>query len=324
MKIKDIKANATEVVECAILRITEGTAKNGAYLNITVCDGEKNITAKMFKQTLEGFKHEEGEAVFVTLNASVYNDALSYIVKEITASSSDPSQFLMSAPLDKEEMFNFLCKMGSNCGVYAHLVKSILEDNKERFIVWGAAKSVHHNIRSGLLYHTYRMVKSAIHIANLYNKEPSMLKVDPPVPARNINTGLLVAGAILHDIGKLWELNTSNIGDSEYTPMGVLMGHLFIGAELIGKYAEKENMNEEDKILLQHMILSHHGKYEYQAVALPAIPEAQLLHYIDQIDATMYQFEVARNELSPGMLSDRVFGLGGRVYCPNVEGFDSH
>lgn len=319
MKIKEIKANATEVVECAILKITEGTAKNGTFLNITVCDGEKTITAKLFKQALEGFKHEEGAAVFVTLNASVYNDALSYIVKDITASSSDPSQFLMSAPMQQEEMFDFICKMADNCGVYAHLTRQILEDHKEKFLVWGAAKSVHHNIRSGLLYHTYRMVKNAIHIASVYNKEPSMLKVDPPVPMRNINVGLLVAGAILHDIGKLWELNTSNIGESEYTPMGVMMGHLFIGAELIGKYAEKEQIPEEDKILLQHMILSHHGKYEFQAVALPAIPEAQLLHYIDMIDATMYQFEVTRNELDPGTLSEKVFGLGQKVYCPNIK-----
>lgn len=320
MKIKEVKANSTEVVECAIIKITENSAKNGdPYLNISLCDGEKTIVARLFKQALADFKHQEGDAVFVTLNAGIYKEEISYIIREITPSSSDPSRFLMSAPMGTEEMFAFLVSTAEKCGVYANLTRSILEDHKDPFLCWGAAKSVHHNIRGGLIYHTYRMVITAIQIAGTYNKLPSMLNVEPPVPARNINTGLLVAGTILHDIGKLWELNTSNIGESEYTPMGTLMGHLFIGAELVGKYADKENMNPEDKLLLQHMILSHHGKYEYQAVALPAIPEAKLLHYIDAIDAAMYQYEITRNTLSPGMLSERILGLGQKVYCPNIE-----
>ena len=70
-------------------------------------------------------------------------------------------------------------------------------------------------------------------------------------------------------------------------------------------------------MLLQHLILSHHGKYEYQAVAVPAIPEAMILHHIDCIDAEMYQFEVQEEALNPGELSARVYGLEQKVYRPS-------
>ena len=83
---------------------------------------------------------------------------------------------------------------------------------------------------------------------------------------RDINTELLVAGCILHDIGKLWELDTNEFGASDYTVKGNLMGHSFIGAELAGKTARELGVDEENVMLLQHVILSHHGKYEWGAV----------------------------------------------------------
>lgn len=312
MKIKAIKKNETGTVEGIILSLEEKTNKNnGIFVNIGISDGETQIVARRWNTRLDEFPYKKGQAVLMDIKAEDYNGSLSYVVREMTESSADPGQFICGAPVKPEDMFSFLLKTGKRCGVYAVIVTKILTAYKDKLMTWGAGKNVHHNIKSGLLYHTYRMTKTAAYITSVYNKEPAMLK-----NCRDINTELLVAGTILHDIGKLWELETDSLGVSEYTPKGTMLGHAFIGAELVGRVGCEEKVDEENIMLLQHMILAHHGKYEYQAVSLPAIPEAMILHNIDMIDSEMYQFEVQANELEPGTMSARVFGLEQKVYRP--------
>ena len=102
----------------------------------------------------------------------------------------------------------------------------------------------------------------------------------------------------------------------DYTPDGNLLGHLFIGAEMVGECAKKLGLPEEKTLLLQHMLLSHHGKREMGAVTLPAIPEASILHHVDCMDTEMYMFRSAREETKPGEMSDKIFALDCRVYNP--------
>lgn len=307
MKIKEIKTNGIGTVEGIVIALEEKANKNNSsFINMTISDGETQVVAKVWNADLETFKFKTGQAVLVELKMEEYKGQKSYVAREITASSADPALFICGAPVKSEEMYNFLYKTAGRCGVYASTVKKILDDNKDHLMFWGAGKAVHHNIRGGLLYHTYRMTKTAAYITSVYNKEPSMLK-----GCRDINTELLVAGCILHDIGKLWELDTNEFGASDYTVKGNLMGHSFIGAELAGKTARELGVDEENVMLLQHVILSHHGKYEWGAVTLPAIPEAMILHHIDMIDADMYQFESQAEALKPGeATSNLIFGLG--------------
>lgn len=313
MKLKEMKIGTSGTAECIILGIEEKTNKNnGVYLNVSVCDGESQVTAKKWNESKSSFPFREGQVILAEMKAEDYKGDANYIIKNITESSADPAQFIPAAPVKAEVMYNFLLKTAERCGVYAGVVKRILLDNKDKLLVWSAGKVIHHNIRAGLLYHTYRMTKTAAYLTSVYNKEPSMLR-----NCRNINTELLVAGTILHDIGKLWELDTNEFGNAEYTVKGALMGHAFIGAEIAGRYARAEKLSDEDTMLLQHLILSHHGRFEYQAVAMPAIPEAMILHHIDCIDADMYQFEVQEEELKPGEMSARVFGLEQKVYRPS-------
>lgn len=316
MKLKELEKGNSGVVECIITKVEEKETKSGGtYVNIAVSDGESQAVAKVWNESAATFQFQEGSVVFATLRAEEYNGNTTYVVKEITESSADPGMFVIAAPVNAEAMYKFLWKVAGKCGVYAKTVQDILKDNKENLIVWGAGHSMHHNIRGGLLYHTYRMVKTVAYIASSYNKEPSMYKTE----GKLLNNELLIAGTILHDIGKLWELDTNSLGESEYTPKGVMMGHLYLGAEAVGKYGRANKLDEEDLMLLQHMILSHHGQYEYQTVAIPAIPEAVILHHIDMIDSKLYQMEVKKNDVQPGALSERVFGLGQRVYRPTKD-----
>lgn len=314
MKIKELKAGMTGTVECIVMGIEEKETKSkDMFLNITVSDGESQDVLKKWNEKKDSFPYKEGRVILAEVKAEAYNGGVSYIIKNIVESSADPRQFIVSAPVDAEAMFQFLLKTAGKCGVYAKTVTRILTDNKEKLLTWGAARSMHHNISGGLLYHTYRMTKTAAYITSVYNKEPSMLK-----NCRDINTELLVAGTIVHDIGKLQCLDTNMFGASEYTVKEKLMGHLFLGAELVGKYAREDKMKEEDVMLLQHMILAHHGVYEYQTVALAAIPEAMILHHIDMIDSRMYMFEVQESELEPGTMSQNAYlGLSQNVYRPS-------
>ena len=150
----------------------------------------------------------------------------------------------------------------------------------------------------------YGMLQSA---SQLYKVYKNILPLD---------RDLLFAGVILHDIGKVRELSCSSIMSIDYTPDGNLLGHLFIGAEMVGECARKLGLPEEKTLLLQHMLLSHHGKREMGAVTLPAIPEASILHHVDCMDAEMYMFRSAREETKPGEMSDRLFALDCRVYNP--------
>lgn len=312
MKFKDMK-NVTGTVECIIMSVEERSNKNnGIYLTLAVSDGETQVNAKKWNEKLETFPYKPGQVILAEVKAEEYKNEMSYIIKNVTESSADPLQFIPTAPIKAEDMFNFLVRTAEKCGVYADITKRILTDNKEKLLIWSAGKVIHHNVRAGLLYHTYRMTKTAAYLASIYNKEPSMLK-----NCRNINVELLIAGTILHDIGKLWELDTTEFGNADYTVKGALMGHAFIGAEVVGRYARAAKLADENIMLLQHLILSHHGRFEYQAVAMPAIPEAMILHYIDCIDAEMYQYEVQEGMLEPGTISARVYGLEQKVYRPS-------
>ena len=137
------------------------------------------------------------------------------------------------------------------------LVCTLLEENREKLLTWAAGKSVHHNIRGGLLYHTYTMLQSA---SQLYKVYKTILPLD---------RDLLFAGVILHDIGKVRELSCSSIMSIDYTPDGNLLGHLFIGAEMVGECARKLGLPEEKTLLLQHMLLSHHGNWK--AIGRPIV-----------------------------------------------------
>ena len=187
-----------------------------------------------------------------------------------------------------------------------YLAISILEKYKKAFTTSSAALVVHHNYKGGLIYHTYRMAKSADALTNIYT---------------GLNKELVICGAVLHDIGKIMEFKTSELGESEMTDLGVLFGHPFCGALTVKFMSSKSNYNPEEVRLLIHILLSHHGKGEYGAVVAPAIPEAFAVHHIDNMDAKIAQCEAYYNEMELGTITERrPFPLDNRLYKPNICG----
>lgn len=300
-KINEFKPGMTDTISLLLMNIDEKTSKNGSpYVTLTLTDGDKVVTGNMFDRKASDFE-PSGCVVEVKLEAKNYNDSCIFNVHGCRRTGEDPGRYIPHAPLASEKMFEDIRTFAEKLGVYASVTVSILDEYKDTLLVWTAAKRVHHNIRGGLLYHMYRMLKTASYIAGCY---------------RSIDKNLLCAGVILHDIGKVEELECDALGATDYSVDGNLFGHLFLGAEIVGEHAKKTGLPEKETRLLKHMIVSHHGKMEYGAIRTPAIPEASILYHVDNMDAEIYQYEEVRKDMEPGTTSDLIFGINTRVYNP--------
>lgn len=309
-KFSEIEMNQKTRTVALIEAIEELQTKNGnAYCRVTMSDGTETIKANLWDITKDKIRLEVNTLATVELMSSMYNDQVSYTLYKHGPAPETESilDYIRTAPLESQKMYDeilsFLRKEvpRTDRADLVTLVELIYEQNKEKLMYWSAAKTIHHNCHGGLLYHTYRMVKSVIPLTRVY-----------PM----LNKEILLAGTALHDIGKLVELETSPLGSADYTVSGNLLGHLFIGASMIKETADSSGMvfDAEMLELLLHCIASHHGELEYGAIAKPCIPEAFVISQIDMLDARIYQFEEEVNKLQPGTMSDRVFGLNTRVY----------
>ena len=298
--ISEFKPGMTDTINLLLMNVEEKTTRNNSsYVTLTLTDGDQVITGNMFDKKKEDFDLVGG-VVNVKLEAKKYNDVCIFNVHGISKCDDNPEDYIPHAPIAADKMFQDIYSFSERLGIYSSITMSILDEYKETLLMWTAAKKVHHNIRGGLLYHVYRMLKTATYLAGCYP----------------IDKSLLCAGVILHDIGKVKELECDMLGATEYSVDGNLFGHLFLGAEIISEHAKKVGLPEMETRLLKHMIVSHHGQMEYGAIRTPAIPEAALLSHIDKIDAEMYQYEETRKKMEPGSTSDLIFGLNTRVYNP--------
>lgn len=184
------------------------------------------------------------------------------------------------------------------------ITRTILTDPEiaPRFYMIPGGMRMHHACIHGLLKHTLGVLRVAKGIANAY-------------PEGTVNKDLLYAGAILHDIGKIEEFCIGEFGNvTEYSVEGNLFGHLFIGANIIDKTCEKLGIQSENRLLLKHMILSHHEKAEMGAVKTPSFLEASLLAHADMIDATTDQYLSSYEYTEPGTFTWS--GKDKKVYTP--------
>lgn len=184
------------------------------------------------------------------------------------------------------------------------IVRYLMTKYQQEFYEFPAAKRNHHAFANGLAYHTVSMLRLGKAIAKEYTE---------------INTSLLYAGIILHDLGKVLEL--SGAITTEYTVAGNLIGHLVLVDEEITKacLALKIDDREEDVVVLRHMVLAHHGLLEYGSPVRPRIMEAEILHQIDTMDASIQMMLGAIRQTQPGEYTERIFGLDNRsFYVPKI------
>jgi len=257
-------------------------AKNGnPFIAFTFQDQSGQMDGKYWSATSDDIaKYVPGKVVVVNGKREMYNNSpqVKIVSLRLTdASKGEPtsaSHFVEHAPMTKEEMEEEVNQiMFDITNPYLRrIVHNILKKYQEDFFEFPAAKRHHHAFVGGLSFHTVSMLRLAKAIATQYTQ---------------INRSLLYSGVILHDIGKTMEL-TGAIG-TEYTLKGNLLGHIVIMDEEITKACEELDIddNQEDVLLLKHLILAHHGKLEYGSPVRPQLLEAEVLHHIDLLDATI-------------------------------------
>ena len=183
------------------------------------------------------------------------------------------------------------------------LVDALINKYYRSFLEHPAATKNHHEYCSGLLQHSVYCAKLSLAIANTYDNIPGSLPIDKDI---------LVAGALLHDLGKIKELSGPII--AEYTTEGRLLGHISIMNAEIKEMADKLNIEGEIPLLLEHMILSHHGQHEFGSPVLPMTKEALILSIADNIDAKINMLDKELSNVSAGSFTNRIFPLENRSF----------
>jgi 3'-5' exoribonuclease len=200
-----------------------------------------------------------------------------------TKDGFDPLMCQPSSRFDPVEMFaelmNIVESRIENIPL-RELVAGILEQNRELLLVWPAAKKNHHAFVSGYLEHVLNVTRTCCHLAEKYAELYADL--EPP-----INKDVIVAGAVLHDIGKLRELQTTAAG-ADYTAAGCLIGHVLQGRDIVREAAAGRSIDAETLLRLEHVIVSHQRLPEWGAPKPPMTPEALIVHYADDLDAKMH------------------------------------
>ena len=279
--------------------VVRGIATSGKpYLTLYLKDKTGSIDGKIWEVKDEDTENlKPGNMVFIDGTVLDYRGKLQLKIKNYRMAAEndeiDIQDYIQTAPIPKEVMISelnqFLKEIG-NQKLKAVTIE-LLNKYKKQFVSYPAAKSMHHDFYSGLIYHTTTMLKVAKALLEIY---PSL------------NKDLLYSGIILHDLGKTIELS-GPIGTS-YTLEGELLGHIVIMSDEVAKTADKLG------------ILAHHGKYEFGSPKLPMIKEAEIINFIDNIDARMMMFEKNLTNVEPGTFSDKLFGLEGRhFYVPTFD-----
>lgn len=284
---------------------TKGVASNGKpFLTLMLRDVTGEIESKLWDAS------KEDEETFV-------QETIVYVQGEITQFRgrnqlrigtirlSQPTEglhvtdFMEKSPVEKEVLKEQLLEaiFEIQNPSLQRIVRAFIKKYDDDLIVYPAATKNHHEYTSGLLHHVVSMLALGKQLCVLYPQ---------------LNKDLLYAGIILHDLGKIKEL--SGVISTSYTLEGKLIGHIPMMVEEIGHVAQELKIEGEEVVILQHMVLSHHGKAEWGSPKPPLVQEAEILHFIDLIDAKMNMLGRALRNTQPGEFTERLFAMENRSF----------
>lgn len=281
------------------------TAAGKPFLSAAISDRTGKVPVMVWDYSGTISAADTGRVVKIRGKVSEYRGAPQIVVDKIRLASQgdryDASLLVPTAPIDAGAVLQDIRDLvaGMEDADFRLVSETLLERNLKAFSTIPAGKSMHHAFLHGLLMHTGNMLKIADFLARLYGDV--------------INRSLLLTGTLLHDFEKRDEFAFSELGlVTEYSLRGQLLGHLVMGAQDAAAVCAELGIPEEKSVLLQHMILSHHGDPEWGAAVRPLCAEAELLSYLDLIDSRM---EICREHLAStptGAFSERIFALENR------------
>jgi 3'-5' exoribonuclease len=226
------------------------------------------------------------------------------------ASGFDPSMCMPRARREAGVMFEELRSIATReieDKTLSDIVAALLDENRELLEKLPAATHNHHAYAGGFLEHVLSVTKTCVYFAGKY--ADACPELQPP-----LDKDLVVAGGILHDIGKLRELAVTPAG-AEYTPSGALIGHILQGRDMLREAAAGRGLCEEKLLRLEHIIVAHQRLPEWGAPKPPMTPEALLVHYADDTDAKLQMmFETLMTDAGTGPMTGSRNPLRQRIY----------
>lgn len=290
-------------------------ANKKQYLDITLGDKTGEVSSK--KWDIDGeidmlSEIKEGDIVKVKAQVTEWQGQPQLRINRVRLSNEedilDIPDFIKAAPEESEEMYKYIYDVAESFADedLKKLCTKVLSDNHDKLMYYPAASKNHHAEYGGLLYHVKRMLMTGQQVCQVYT---------------NLNHDLVCAGVILHDIEKINEIESNEYGISPgYSFEGQMLGHIIQGIKYLDKVTEELNFPREKSLMVEHMILSHHYEPEFGSPKKPLFPEAELLHYLDILDARMFDMEDALATTEPGGFSERVWTLDNRrLYKPSEE-----
>ncbi|KEZ18967.1 3'-5' exoribonuclease YhaM family protein [Mycoplasma capricolum] len=319
-KVKDI--NTKDNLIDAILRIERVVVSTGSsgnnYLILHLADSSGRIEARKWIVNEEDKQLLKPNAIILLKNTMVneYRNILQLKIenyqilheKDLIKYHLKKSDLYICAPLDIKTSFQELITLLNNINnqTYKTITINLIEKYKKEFLTFPAAMSIHHNVTSGLFWHSYTLVKNVLSLKENYFYA-------------NIDWDLLICGAILHDIGKVVEI--SDMNGSDYSFEGKLLGHISIGnaeinklAEQLNLYKDQNNKINKDITLLQHMILASHGKKEFGSPIEPVLIEAVILSTLDDLDAKIYKINDELEKIELDNWTQRILSIDNKMF----------
>lgn len=288
------------------------TQQGKPYLALTLTDRSGQLHALKWEVTEDELKTlQAGQVVYVEGVKQIYHEQEQLKVLTMRPAKAgeptNPADFLQRAPKAQAAMEKEVARLVLQItqAKWQRIVRYLLKKYYQEFFTFPAAKTNHHAFAGGLAYHSLSIVHLAQAVADQYDQ---------------VNRPLLYAASILHDLGKVLEL--SGPVATHYTRAGNLLGHIMLIDEqiVLAAQALKLDIFDEDLVVLRHTVLAHHGLLEYGSPVQPQVKEADILHQLDQLDASMQAFDQALAQTEPGQFSSRQWALDRRrVYHPHHD-----
>lgn len=279
--------------------------KGAAYLDLILCDKKGEISGKLWDYNeLSHGTYQAGDLVKIRGTVTQFNGndqlRIDRMRKVNESDGVNIADFVPTAEYSGEMMLGQIMNVIASVKdeELKHLTFALVKDREEKILFWPAAFKLHHAIRGGLLYHTLSILKLCEGVCSIY-------------PA--VDRDLLMCGAIVHDLCKIDEFDISSAGlVTGYSVKGELLGHLVMGAVKIEEKARQLGIDAEKAMLLQHMVISHHGEPDFGAAVRPMFLEAEILSELDKLDATINEITSATADLKEGEFSQRMWALDNR------------
>lgn len=304
-KVIDFKEGEHLQTNLLVANITKGTTNSGApYLTLTLQDDTKTIEGKLWDVKPEIEKELSiGKVYACEFEVIKYRQTLQLKIIKILPliqSEIDMNEFIFKSPISKTSLMNGISSVINRIQneKIAKIVVGLVHEYEDRLYDYPAASKIHHSFMGGLATHITGMLKIADALCEIYPE---------------ISYDYLVAGIILHDLGKIEELSGPIV--TEYTVSGKLLGHISILQAKLYEIGDALKLGDSEELtVLRHMVLAHHGQLEFGSPIRPMTLEAELLYLIDNIDARINTITKALSEVNEGEFTPKLFALEGRSF----------